>query len=472
MKVFKNLLVAAFLFTFFFLDTGVAAQVCQPEGNWLAVISRRKVRMRVGLHIEGSEKGLKGYMVSPDQTVEQFPLDKILWTGDSLILSCKKAGLQIRSLMQAGCDSLKGLWVQTVTLEVAFARVESLPDLSRPQEPLPPFPYRTEEVSIPNKKGGFELSGTLSYPEGDGPFPAVVLISGSGPQNRDEELLGHKPFLLIADFLTRQGMAVLRYDDRGTGKSGGTFHTANTYDLATDAEAAFAFLLKHPAVSADHIGLIGHSEGGMIAPLVASRNSKVAFIILLAAPGTSGQQILLDQAELIGRADSVPLEELNDNLRIARMTYDIIAREKKKEEAGRKIRELIKKETENMSAEEIAEAGLTEQAINAMVYELTSDWFSTFVRFNPEVYLKKVRCPVLALNGEKDLQVPAALNLEGINRALKSGKCPSFEVVALPDLNHLFQHCATGSPSEYVKIRETMSPEVLQIMIRWIKEAI
>jgi fermentation-respiration switch protein FrsA (DUF1100 family) len=445
------------------------AQECTPDGNWMAIISRRKVHMRIGLHIEATANGYKGYMISPDQTTDQFGLDEVTWAGDSLKASCKKAGLKIAARMNGSCDSLDGLWIQTVTLNMSFFKVDQLPSMSRPQEPFPPYPYNTDEVTFKNEKEDIVLSGTLSYPKGEGPFPAVVLVTGSGPQNRDEELLGHKPFLLIADYLTREGIAVLRYDDRGTGKSGGVFATANSFQFADDAQAAVNYLMSCPHIDAKHVGVLGHSEGGMIAPIVASRDKKVAFIILLAGPGTTGKQILISQSELIGRADSVPEAEIQDNLRIAKLTYEIIEKEKDPMKMAEQIRAMVKKETEGMTPEQLEEAGLTSFGVTSMIMTLTSNWFTTFVKFDPVPWIKKVRCPVLALNGSMDLQVPAKENLAGVEAALKAGKCKDYACREFDGLNHLFQHCTTGSPSEYISITETMSPEVLRTIADWIK---
>jgi fermentation-respiration switch protein FrsA (DUF1100 family) len=235
-------------------------------------------------------------------------------------------------------------------------------------------------------------------------------------------------------------------------------------------DAAFSFLCISKQIDPARIGLIGHSEGGMIAPILASKNKRIGTLVLLAGPGTTGKQILISQAELIGRVEGADETELQKDLVVAKKIYQIIETGKNKEKIAEQIRAVIDEQIKELSKEEIEEAGLTSMAINAQIQALTSDWFITFVRFDPSVWLKKVSCPVLALNGEKDLQVPAKENLTAIEYALAAGKCSNFETLAFPDLNHLFQHCKTGSPSEYIRINETVSTEVLEVITKWLME--
>jgi uncharacterized protein len=459
-----------FLIVLFMLPMFVFSQNCKLEGNWLGTLSAGGSVIRLGFHIEKNDAGYEGYVISPDQSMDHFPMNAITHNGDSVSLKCKKVHLTFYAAIDAKCDTMRGEWEQGGSMPLILWRVDSLPEMERPQEPHPPYPYSCEEVTFPNKKGGFNLAGTLTYPSSGGPFTAVIMITGSGAQDRNEELLGHKPFLVIADYLTKHGIAVLRYDDRGIGGSGGDFGKSTSLDFATDAEAAFAFLKTNSHVNPKMIGLMGHSEGGMIAPIVASRNKNIAFIVLLAGPGTTGKQILISQSELIGRADSVPEKELQENLDVSRNIYALIEKEKDTKKLTDGIRKVIKESTDKMTEEQKKEAGLTDLAINGMIITVTSDWFTTFLRFDPAVYLKKVKCPVLALNGERDLQVPCKENLAAIETALKSGGNTHYMIKEMPGLNHLFQHCASGSPTEYIRISETFSPEVLGIIAKWINE--
>jgi pimeloyl-ACP methyl ester carboxylesterase len=452
------------------LVSAAAAQSCTPQGNWLGNLNAGGMTLRIGMHLDCEKADCKGYITSPDQTRDSFNIDKMVFSGDTLLVRCKMLGMRYTATFNRTCDTLSGIWVQGQSLPIRMYRVEKLPRMERPQEPKPPYPYSEREVLINNRKSGNNLAGTLTIPQGKGPFPAVVLITGSGPQDRNEELLGHKPFLVIADYLTRNGIAVLRYDDRGVGASGGDFKSATSFDFAEDANAAFEFLRTQEKINPEKVGLMGHSEGGMIAPIVASKNSKVDFIVLLAGPGVSGRRILLSQAELIAKADSMPEQEIKDNIAVSSKIYDLIEKEKDLKKLAPLVREELKKLAAAMTDEERREANLSDAGINSMVISVCSPWFANFVKFDPQVYLKKVSCPVLALNGEKDLQVPCSENLNAIETALRNGKCRDYTVKALPGLNHLFQNCTTCRIGEYAQISETFSPQALQIVRDWILE--
>jgi pimeloyl-ACP methyl ester carboxylesterase len=325
----------------------------------------------------------------------------------------------------------------------------------RPQEPVKPYPYREEDVLYDNKVSGNQLAGTLTIPSGSGPFPAVVLITGSGPQDRDESIMGHKPFLVLADHLTRKRIAVLRVDDRGVGKSTGTFATATTADFATDVEAGIAYLKTRQEIDARQIGLIGHSEGAIIAPMIAARNHNVAFIVMMAGSGVPGDDIIVAQVEL--------LSENAGQSHAAAMKAGARQRE---------ILALLKQNQDTASLEKALREKLAgqvlESRISTAVAQLTSPWYRYFIAYDPGPALRKVTCPVLALNGEKDLQVPPMQNLPAIRKELEAAGNKNFEVDELPGLNHLFQTARTGSPEEYPEIEETISPKVLEIISGWI----
>jgi hypothetical protein len=446
----------------------MAQTPCKLEGNWLGKI-KAGVTIRVGINVtKNASGGYSAYGVSPDQTKEHFQFDEVTFINDTAKFKCKQLHVKYKVVFTGGCDTITGDWDQGGAIAMKMSRVDSLPEMLRPQEPHPPFPYTEEEVKFPNKKGGFSLAGTLTYPNTGGPFPVVIMVTGSGPQDRNEELLGHKPFLVIADYLTRMGIAVLRYDDRGVGGSGGSFSDATSFDFATDAQAAFDFLKTHPKINPAKIGIMGHSEGGMIAPIVASKNKSIAFIVLLAGPGTTGKQILISQSELIGRAEGTKEEELKDDKRINEIIYDIVEKGKDPKKVAEQVRAVLKDELAKLTDEQKKDAGFDDMKINQVIMTVASKWFITFVKFDPQPYLKKVTCPVLAVGGEKDLQVPVKENLPAIESALKNGKCKNYTVKELAGLNHLFQHCTTGSPSEYAAISETFSPEALKTIGDWI----
>jgi fermentation-respiration switch protein FrsA (DUF1100 family) len=341
--------------------------------------------------------------------------------------------------------------------------------IKRPQEPKKPYSYYTEDIVFENKLANINLAGTLSLPTKLGVFPAVILISGSGAQNRDEELLGHKPFLVLADYLTKNGIAVLRFDDRGTAMSKGDFITATTSDFATDVEAALQYLLTRKEIDHKKIGLIGHSEGGMIAPMVANKSKNVSFIILLAGTGIPGDELLLLQQELIGRASGISDEDLQKSKIINTEAFELVKKATNSDQVKKDITELIKKSIKSDTEAKIPDGISESEFISMQVNQITNPWMQFFIKYNPASTLEKVKCPVLALNGDKDLQVPSKVNLEAINKALAKGGNKKVTSKELPNLNHLFQECKTGSPQEYSEIEQTFSPLALTEILNWIQ---
>lgn len=328
----------------------------------------------------------------------------------------------------------------------------------RPQTPKPPFPYRTEEVVVQSAPG-VRLAGTLTLPQGKGPFPAAVMITGSGAQDRDETILGHKPFAVIADRLTRDGIAVLRVDDRGFAGSTGDFASATDDDFAVDAASNVAFLRSRPDIDPARIGLIGHSEGGLVAPKVAAKDTKIAFIVLMAGPGVPLSEVLkLQRAKLAPAMGQNPeqirrLQDLLDHV-------DAAMRGAKDEaEANSRAVTVIKAEGGDL----VRQPGAAE----SLAAQLSSGWMRDLVDYDPAPTLAKVRCPILALNGSKDGQVPPEQNLPAIRAATRAN--PDVTIVELPGLNHLFQTANTGAVGEYADIEETIAPIALDTMSAWIR---
>jgi pimeloyl-ACP methyl ester carboxylesterase len=338
----------------------------------------------------------------------------------------------------------------------------------RPQNPKKPYPYDEEDVIYDNPKSGNKLAGTLTLPRSPGPHPVVLLITGSGPQDRDEALLGHRPFLVIADYLTRRGIAVLRVDDRGTGKSTGKFEGATTVDFAGDARASVDFLKTRQDIDPKQIGLVGHSEGGIIAPMLASESSDIAFIVMLAGPGVTGEEILLAQQFLIARAMGTPEDEAERSRGIERFILSVVKEEPDEAEVKRKVREGIEKLSAAMPEDQRKKQIEKIAAIEKQIPTLISAWFRAFLVYDPRPALEKVKVPVLAMNGALDLQVPPHQNLPAIVAALEAGGNPDYQIVKLAHLNHLFQTAQTGSPTEYAKIEETFAPAALETMGEWI----
>jgi pimeloyl-ACP methyl ester carboxylesterase len=343
------------------------------------------------------------------------------------------------------------------------------PVVKRSQEPSKPYPYYSEEVTFQNGNANITLAGTLTLPQREGNFPAVILISGSGPQNRDEELLGHKPFLVISDYLTRNGIAVLRYDDRGVAQSKGDFKTATTVDFASDVESAIAFLKTRKEINKSKIGLIGHSEGGIIAPMVAAKLKEVNFIVLLAGTGIRGDKLLLLQQEAIAKASGTSDEAIQRNREINTKAFEMVFKSASTEALKRDLEKYLKETSVNNPS--VNKGGMTDdQFIALQIAQVTSPWMQYFIKYDPAPTLEKVKCPVLAVNGEKDLQVPPKVNLPAIEKALKAGGNKQVTIKEFPGLNHLFQECKTGAPAEYAEIDQTFSPLVLEVIGKWIIE--
>lgn len=412
------------------------------NATWKGTLNNQSNAIDIYFTIAGAEGNLSATMTIPEQGVKGFPIDTVTFDGFNLKLKVNAIQMEYSGMMVMG--TFTGTLTQYgMKFPMALIKGE-IPLQNRPQEPQKPYPYREEEVVFSNEEAGIRLAGTLTLPSGKGPFPAVVLISGSGYQNRDEELMGHKPFLVIADALTRAGIAVLRYDDRGVGESDGNAFGNTTADLSWDAQAALKYLKGRPEIS--FAGLAGHSEGGAIAFIVAARDPSCDFVISLAGPGVRGDQILLSQQWVILSGSGVPEEQLKQIAAAnERLFNQIISSEANDEALRGKLMEL---------------AGGQEAAVNQAI----EPWMYYFIKYDPTQDIAAVKVPLLALNGTKDVQVICDLNLNAIAAAN-----PDATVVRFEGLNHLFQHCTTGLPAEYSKIEETIAPEVLKEMIKFIK---
>jgi hypothetical protein len=437
-------------------------------GSWLGKLEVSSISLRIVFNLSVIEKdSLVATMDSPDQGVKDIKLGPVSTDSDNIKISAPiLLGEYIGTIKN---DTLiEGTWTQRGnTLPLNLTKLRKAFALNRPQEPKPPFPYLIEDVKFTNEKAGISLAGTLTIPQGEGPFPAVILITGSGAQNRNEELLGHKPFWVIADHLSRNGIAVLRYDDRGVGQSQGTPVNVTSGDFADDAEAALLYLRSRKEIRSGSVGFAGHSEGGLIASIVASKSSETAFAISLAGPGVPGDQIMNRQNMDISLLSGANEADVKKSISTNKKLFSVLKKETDNKKAEVKIAEVYKKALakENKSPDEIDKAL---KQLNASLNPVSYDWFRYFILTDPAVYWKKVKCPVLALNGEKDLQVAADVNLPAIEKALKSGGNLKIKTMKFPELNHLFQHCKTGLPAEYGEIEETFAPEVLKIMSDWI----
>ncbi|HEY3813440.1 MAG TPA: alpha/beta fold hydrolase [Caulobacteraceae bacterium] len=393
---------------------------------------------------------------SPDEGVKDVPLTAVSEDADKIRFELRPGAVYYEAKHDgAALDGEMHQGAQTFPVRLQ----RGLPAaLNRPQTPKPPFPYRSEDVGYENTVQKVHLAGTLTLPEGKGPFPAVVLITGSGQQDRDESLLGHKPFWVLADYLTRRGIAVLRVDDRGAGGSTGDFAASTTADFVTDVQASVAYLRTRADVDQKHVGLIGHSEGGVIAPIVAVNDPSIAFIVLMAGTGVPGDQILLYQEKDVMQAGGASPEKIASVLAVNRKVFDVVKTGVDNATAKREVAALL--------APEVKAAGQPPETAEQGAAQFTSPWMRYFVKYDPGPTLRRVRCPVLAIDGSKDIQVPVELNVPVIREALKNN--PDATVEVLPGLNHLFQTAGTGQPDEYAKIEETISPTALKVMGDWI----
>jgi uncharacterized protein len=447
----------------------VQASTHNIEGNWLATLEIGDNKLRILLKIEKSANNYVAKFDSLDQGATDLPIDSIVLDGTKLTFSAAKFGISYEGTLNEKGDEISGTFKQGPgATPLVFRRTAEVAKLNRPQEPKKPYPYDEEQVSYRNEKDNIKLAGTLTVPRGGGKYPVVLLITGSGSQDRDETIAGHRPFLVLADHLTRNGIAVLRVDDRGIGGSDMGSLSVTSENFAEDVLAGVNFLKQRKQIDPRMIGLIGHSEGGMIAPMVAARSKDVSFIVLLAGLGQRGEDVIYAQTELIQKTQGTPAETTKHTIALARKINAIV----KAETDGMRIEQRINEEiaayeaTLGDSHKELFKPAASSVKSYLPIYK--TPWYRFFITFDPAPVLKNVKVPVLALNGEHDLQVPAKENLDLIAAGLKAGGNVDVTVRSFPRLNHLFQTSQTGLLSEYGQIEETMSPEVLKTVSDWI----
>lgn len=435
------------------------------EGSWLGTLKVQGIELRIIFNISKDGEGYKSTMDSPDQGAKGIALGKTSFDGAKLNIDAPAlAGNYVGDMVND--TTFNGTWSQggrSFPLPIVKQKMALV--VNRPQEPKAPFDYVVEDVTVPNKKFGFDLAGTLTLPKGNGPFPAVVLITGSGQEDRNEEIFGHKPFLVIADYLTKKGFAVLRCDDRGFGKSKGSLVNVTSYDFSTDALASVEFLKADKRINAKKIGLLGHSEGGLIAQIIAAEHNDIAFIVSLAGPGVKGEQILFEQTQKMAKLMGASEEEIREDYDMNKIIYKILEEENDNTKVSQKIRDSIKDYLTKKNEKDI------DQKVEATVKSVSPgaiSWLRYFLLSEPSSFLEKIKCPFLALNGSKDVQVIAESNLPAIEKSLKKGGNKDVTTIEVKDVNHLFQHCTTGLPTEYGKIEETMSVDVLNTIGDWL----
>jgi len=440
------------------------------DGIWLGTLKVPGAELRIALTISKSDTGkYTATMNSIDQGSGEMPIDEVRYENYFLLIKSSKFGFEFKGNVNIDektfdCEFRQG----PGKFPIMFHKVDKLPRISRPQEPKRPFPYNEEQVEYDNKNAGIRISGTLTYPKADGPFAAVILLNGSGPQNRDSEVFGHKPFLVLSDYLTRHGIAVLRTDDRGVGGTSGRFEGSTTGDFTEDALAGIQYLLTRKKINPKQIGLIGHSEGGMMAPIAASESKDVSFIVMIAGVGIRFSDIILFQKELKWKNTGMSEEDLILHRTWHNNVSEIVTQDINDVAAAEKIRTLYSV----LSKEEKSRLKKNPESLEDEIKWELSPWRRYASKYNAASIISKVRCPVLAINGSKDMQVTADENLKAIEIALKAGGNTNFMIKELQGLNHLLQTADTGEESEYTKIEETISPTAMKIITNWIKEQV
>lgn len=428
------------------------------EGSWKGELEFQGMKLPLIINIKKNGSLYSSTMDSPKQGAKDIPVDKTDFVNNELSFEQKMLGATYKGKLTNG--KIEGTFSQNgMQLPLIFASNTGTGSaLNRPQTPKPPFTYHTEDVTFQNPADKNTLAGTIAQPENfDKNKPILVLITGSGTQNRDEELFEHKPFAVIADDFANKGIATLRLDDRGIGGSSKGTANDTSYHFATDINTAVEYLVSK---GYKNIGLLGHSEGGMIAPMVATMNKKVKFLVLMAAPGTPIDQLLIQQNERAGKV----MGQNNDQIIQSRKVNSEIYRFIKNYSGNDYEKDLQQFLTKNLAGQ------MDETAIQNIQKQISSPWFRYFIKFNPDQYLSKVKIPVLALNGSLDFQVPSKENLEAIGQSLKKAGNPNFKTQELPGLNHLFQEAKTGAFTEYAEIEQTISPSALDNISGWILE--
>ncbi|HYQ59063.1 MAG TPA: alpha/beta fold hydrolase [Draconibacterium sp.] len=462
MKQYSIGLLTTLLLSFLIIETAIA-QKHDFSGNWSGKITLPTGELELIFKITQIEGRYTAKMDVPKQGATDLPVGDVLVIGDSVSMAVPVI-LGNYSGDLSTSDSITGKWRQSgMSFDVNLVRIDKVAPLLRPQTPEPPFPYLSEEVVYTNTESELKLAGTITIPKNAQACPAVVMITGSGAQDRDETIFGHKPFAIIADYLTRNGIAVLRVDDRGIGGSEGSVSSSTSLDFVGDVIAGVEFLKDRKEIDPKKIGLIGHSEGGLIAPIAVTESKDITFIVMMAGPGTVGEQILYEQGALIARASGLPDFSIEQQKLTQQKIFDVLKSESDTAKAKEKLRETL---SQGMYAE-MNDA--MKKAIDNEISNVNSEWFRFFLTYDPKPILEKVKCPVLALNGAKDLQVPVS-NLEKVIKAVNSGGNMSVDTVRFANHNHLFQNCETGSTAEYAQIEETIDPEVLKTMKDWIME--
>lgn len=452
------------LTTILFLLLGLSVSAQSISGYWQGVLHITKNdSLTIGMLVDMDDDTLRVVMDSPDQYYMDIATDESQWEDSTLSWKVKEIGASFSGQLSEDGQRITGTFKQGSKLELTFERGHERKVIRRPQTPQPPYPYREEEIHIKDKSNRYNLiNGTLAMPS-QAPKALVILITGSGWQDRDESIMGHKPFLLIADHLTRQGYAVFRYDDFPRA----VFAKSTTFDFADGVTLILDSLTHRADLQGVSVGLLGHSEGSMVSEIVAARDPRIAFVISLGGVAQKTTEVLLYQLRAINERDSAMTpEEIDNSVKLSDQMYQTLLKAKNEREAAEILNQKWEQICSRLTPEEQERYEFTPQHKAAVIQQLISPWFFTFVHFDPKPYIKKMRCPVLAIGGEKDLQVDVVANNALFAKYLK--KSPHHLFVSIQDANHLLQPCITGNLNEYGEIEETMKSEVLEIISEWL----
>lgn len=433
------------------------------EGIWVGtLVIPNAAKLRMGITVSDSSNAALNII---DQATGDIPVDVVTYNEDSVTFKLNELGITITGAIDLEEGTITSEFKQGGgVFPIVFSRTHEMPRLKRPQVPKEPFPYSSEDIVYDNNEAGIKLAGTLTLPKSVNKVPAAILLTGSGQQGRDQDIGGHKPFWVIADYLSRNGIAVLRVDDRGFGGSTGNFKQSTSGDFAQDATAGVNYLKNRKEINESQIGLIGHSEGGTVAVIAASNSHSVAFVVSLAGPGIGFEEIVISQ--ILGHLRTQGVND--DDLKL-------------QQEWRRKIYAIAKEPTDSATAAQKlwdAHAQLSEEEVQRLnwpagrhkhtIPQILNPWWRYYMALDIDSVLRRVDCPVLALYGQKDTQVKPNENSSSVKTALKEGENKNYTVKILPGLNHLFQTAETGSEYEYVQLEETFSPEILSLINSWI----
>ena len=465
------------------------AEPMEPVVPFLGTWSGRIEAFSLGfvLHVDDGPCGqLVAKADSPDQGASGLPITGIrarLEDGTpTLEFEIAYLAVTFKGTLDAAAETISGTFTQRgAAVPLSLNRGEAAAGKpKRPQEPEPPFPYVSEDLEIQNEDADLKLGGTLTIPEGEGPHPAVVLITGSGAQNRNEEIAGHKPFLVLADRLTRAGIAVLRTDDRGVGDSEGNTMESTLEDVAGDVRAQLDYLKTRPEIDGQRLGLLGHSEGGWVAPIVETTYPGLAFLVLLAGPAIGGEELLHVQTAAVLRTSGVSEDQVLNVRHFNDAVYTILKEDLSPEETLAKTQERWTQIHEELTDDELTAVysilGIArddlETHLRTQLPIVTSPWFRYLLTFDPRPVLRDVDIPVLAVLGEKDLQVPPDPNADTLAGLLRKNERDDVEIIVMDGLNHLMQRAETGLPTEYSQIEETINPRALRTIETWIVDIV